>query len=152
MRGERETDEPYLMRAADLRRRLRRLLAPPDAQSKRLNLRDRVRWIEYTVTGSEFESLLLLYDATAACFGVGVARKRLKLHTPYFLRLTLEHAHPRVYSTNRLSVKGLGRTGRLSLAQARSGTATRCWTCLSCGAAMRTWRCIRSIRVAPMVR
>ena len=117
LRGERETDEPYLMRAADLRRRLRRLLDPPAVmpdgsplQSKRLNLRDRVRWIEYTVTGSEFESLLLLYDATAACFGVVVARKRLKLHTPYFLRLTLEHAHPRVYSTNRLSAKGLGRT------------------------------------------
>ncbi len=117
LRGERDGDEPYLTRAADLRRRLRRLLDPPAAapdgsmlQSKRLNLRERVRWIEYTVTGSEFESLLLLYDAAAACFGVAVARKRLKLHTPYFLRLTLEHSHPRVYSTNRLSVKGLGRT------------------------------------------
>ncbi len=98
------------MRAADLRRRLKRLLDPPEAQSKRLNLRERVRSIDYTVTGSEFESLLLLYDATAASFGVAAARKRLKLFTPYFLRLTLEHSHPRVYSTNRLSARGLART------------------------------------------
>ncbi len=35
------------------------------------------------------------------------ARRRLKLQTPYFLRLTMEHAHPRVYSTNRLSKRGL---------------------------------------------
>jgi hypothetical protein len=117
LRGERETDEPYLMRAADLRRRLRRLLDPPAAapdgsqlQTKRLNLRERVRSIEYTVTGSEFESLLLLYDASAACFGAAAARKRLKLFPPYFLRLTLEHSHPRVYATNRLSAKGLPRT------------------------------------------
>ncbi len=109
LRGERESDEPYLTRAADVRRRLRRLLDPPAEQSKRLNLRERVRWIEYTVTGSEFESLLLLYDAAAAIFGVAAARKRLKLYPPYFLRLTLEHSHPRVYSTNRLSAKGLPR-------------------------------------------
>ncbi len=117
LRGEDPGAEPYLTRAADIRRRLHRLLdrpaSAPDGsvlQSKRLNLRERVRWIEYTVTGSEFESLLLLYDASAAIFGVAVARKRLKLFTPYFLRLTLEHSHPRVYSTNRLSAKGLPRT------------------------------------------
>ena len=109
LRGERDSDEPYLTRTADIRRRLRRLLDPPVEQSKRLNLRERVRWIEYTVTGSEFESLLLLYDAAAAIFGVAAARRRLKLFTPYFLRLTLEHSHPRVYSTNRLSAKGLAR-------------------------------------------
>ena len=110
LRGERETDEPYLTRAADLRRRMTRLLNPPEEQSKRLNLRDRVRSIEYTVTGSEFESLLQLYDAASAIFGHTEARKRLRLHTPYFLRLTMEHAHPRVYSTNRLSKRGLERT------------------------------------------
>ena len=110
LRGERESDEPYLTRAADLRRRMTRLLNPPEEQSKRLNLRDRVRSIEYTVTGSEFESLLQLYDAASAIFGSAQARKRLRLHTPYFLRLTMEHAHPRVYSTNRLSKRGLDRT------------------------------------------
>ena len=109
LRGDRESDEPYLTRAADLRRRMTRLLNPPEEQSKRLNLRERVRWIEYTVTGSEFESLLVLYDAAAGIFGHGEARRRLRLHTPYFLRLTMSQAHPRVYSTNRLAG---GRNGR----------------------------------------
>lgn len=87
-----------------------RLLNPPEEQSKRLNLRDRVRTIEYTVTGSEFESLLVLYDAASSCFGAVEARRRLRLHTPFFLRLTMGSAHPRVYSTNRLSKRGLDQT------------------------------------------
>ena len=117
LRGEDPAAEPYLTRAADLRRRVTRLLAPPEVgadgaivQSKRLNLRERVRSIEWTVTGSEFESLLLLYDASSSVYGPAEARRRMRLHTPYFLRLTLEHAHPRVYTTNRLGRRGLDRT------------------------------------------
>ena len=110
-----EAGEPYLTRTADLRRRLRRLLAPPEAVdeqgrpvlSKRLNLRERVRFIEWTRTGSDFESTLLLYSASRAAFGAEEARRRLRLHPPYFLRVTLSHEHPRVYSTNRLSKKSL---------------------------------------------
>lgn len=105
--GARLGDKPYLTRAADLRRRMRRLLAPPESQSKRLNLREKVARIEYCITGSEFESSLVLYHATAALFGYAEARRRLKLHTPYFLRVTMENTHPRVYSTNRLSKRGL---------------------------------------------
>jgi len=107
LRGFKDSDEPYLTRTADLRRRMRRLLDPPESQSKRLNLRDRVARIEYTVTGSEFESSLVLYEAAAALFGLAEARRRLKLHTPYFLRFTAENAFPRVYATNRLSRRGL---------------------------------------------
>jgi excinuclease ABC subunit C len=107
LRGAHEGDEPYLTRTADLRRRMRRLLAPPESQSKRLNLREKVARIEYCVTGSEFESSLVLYHAAASLFGYAEARRRLKLHTPYFLRMTMENAHPRVYSTNRLSKRGL---------------------------------------------
>ena len=115
LRGEDPKSEPYITRAADLRRRLRRLLAPPEALnedgtpvlSKRLNLRDRVRFIEYTRTGSDFESSLVLYCATFAAFGPEQARRRLRLHTPYFLRVTMQHAHPRVYATNKLSKKSL---------------------------------------------
>jgi len=100
--GAREGDEPYLTRTADMRRRMRRLLDPPEAQSKRLNLRERVARIEYCVTGSEFESSLVLYHAAVALFGYAQARRRLKLHTPYFVRMTVENAHPRVYvSKNR---------------------------------------------------
>ena len=110
-----EAGEPYLTRAADLRRRLRRLLAPPEAldadgqpiPSKRLNLRARIRFIEWTRTGSDFESTLLLYRAARSAFGPDEARRRLRLHAPYVLRITMLHRHPRVYSTNRLSKKSL---------------------------------------------
>jgi excinuclease ABC subunit C len=105
--GARKEDTPYLTQTADLRRRMRRLLDPPESQSKRLNLREKVARIEYCVTGSAFESSLVLYDATAALFGYTEARRRLKLHTPYFLRMTVENAFPRVYSTNKLSKRGL---------------------------------------------
>jgi len=118
LRGEREGDEPYLTRGADLRRRVRRLLSPPEevdeqgrpVLSKRLNLRERVRWIEWTRTGSEFESALVLYCAARAAFGADEARRRLRLHTPYFLRVTMGHEHPRVYSTNKLSKRALAET------------------------------------------
>jgi excinuclease ABC subunit C len=114
LRGEGEA-EPYLTRAADMRRRMRRLLAPPEAVdeqgrpvlSKRLNLRERVKTIEWTATGSEFESTLLLYCATRAVFGAEAARKRLRLYPPYLLRVTMQHEHPRVYATNRLSARAL---------------------------------------------
>ena len=102
--------EPYLTRAADLRRRITRILAPPDSQSKRLNLRTRVARIDYTITGSEFESTLTLYHASAAIFGLAEARRRLRLHTPFFLRFTAGNAFPRVYSTNRLSRRALAHT------------------------------------------
>jgi len=118
LRGERDGDEPYMVRGADLRRRLRRLLAPPEevdeagrpVLSKRLNLRERVRWVEWTRTGSEFESSVVLYCAMREAFGPEAARKRLRLHPPYFLRVTMGHEHPRVYTTNRLSRKALEET------------------------------------------
>ena len=115
LRGADPSAEPYLTRAADLRRRLRRLLAPPEVldengqpvPSKRLNLRARIHWIEWTRTGSDFESTLLLYRAARSAFGPEEARKRLRLHAPYVLRITMSQPHPRVYSTNRLSKKSL---------------------------------------------
>jgi excinuclease ABC subunit C len=109
--------QPYISRAADLRRRVGRLLAPPElgadgtpVASKRLNLRDRVRRIAWTVTGSEFESVLVLYRAAAAVYGIEEARRRLRLHTPYCVRFAAENAFPRLYVTNRLSRRGLATT------------------------------------------
>ncbi len=115
LRGADPAAEPYLTRAADLRRRMRRLLAAPEALddqgrpvlSKRLNLRDRVRFIEWTRTGSEFESTLTLYCASREAFGAEEARRRLRLYAPYMLRVTMSHEHPRVYTTNRLSKRSL---------------------------------------------
>lgn len=111
LRGEQANSEPYLTRTADLRRRLRRLLAAPEevdeqgrpVLSKRLNLRERVRFIEYTRTGSDFESSIILYCATRSAFGPEQARKRLRLHAPFFIRVTMQHPHPRAYVTNKLS-------------------------------------------------
>ena len=111
--GAQSSDQPYITRTANLKRRLQRLLLPGDVQdaskpqSRRLDLRERIARIEWTVTGSEFESLLVLYSATSEQFGYPEARKRLRLHTPYVLRLTMENRHPRVYVTNRLSKRGL---------------------------------------------
>jgi excinuclease ABC subunit C len=105
--GARKEDAPYLTQTTDLRRRMRRLLDPPESQSKRLNLREKVARIEYCITGSTFESSLVLYQASATLFGYDEARRRLKLHTPYFLRMTMDNAFPRVYSTNKLSKRGL---------------------------------------------
>ena len=63
--------------------------------------------IEYTVTGSEFESTLTLYYAAASLYGIEEARRRLRLRTPFFLRFAAENPYPRVYSTNRLSKRAL---------------------------------------------
>ena len=115
LRGVDETAQPYLTRAADVRRRLRRLLDSPDAVdeqgrpvlSKRLNLRERVRWIEWTRTGSEFESTVVLYCAARANFGAAEARRRLRLHAPLVLRMAMSNEFPRVYVTNRLNKRSL---------------------------------------------
>ena len=94
--------EPYLSRTPNLRKRLRRLLDPKPEQSKRLRLAESVVRIEYTLTGSDFEAWLLLYDASLAAFGER-ARKRLHLRPPIFLRMAMENAYPRVYVTNRIT-------------------------------------------------
>jgi excinuclease ABC subunit C len=42
LRGVDRSAEPYVSKTSNLRRRLQRLLAPPESQSKRLNLRERI--------------------------------------------------------------------------------------------------------------
>lgn len=104
--GEDARAEPYLSRTPNLRRRIRRLLDARPDQTKRLQLAERVRRIEYAVTGSDFEAVLLLYQASWSAFGER-ARKRLHLRTPYLLRMTVENAYPRVYVTNRITKSGM---------------------------------------------
>src|SRR5271170_6088361 len=94
--------EPYLARTTNLRRRLKRFLDAKPTQTKRLRLTERVARIEYTTTGSDFESTLALYTATHQAFGER-ARKRLHLYAPYFLRMTLKNRYPRVYVTNTIT-------------------------------------------------
>jgi excinuclease UvrABC nuclease subunit len=101
-----ERAEPYLSRTPNLRRRIRRLLDARPDQTKRLQLAGRVARIEYALTGSDFEALLRLYEASWMAFGER-ARKRLHLRAPSLLRMTVENAYPRVYVTNRVTKAGM---------------------------------------------
>jgi excinuclease UvrABC nuclease subunit len=94
--------EPYLARTTNLRRRLKRFLDARPAQTKRLQLAARVARVEYAPVGSDFECDLALYNATRQAFGER-ARRRLRLHAPFFLRMTATNRYPRVYVTNMIA-------------------------------------------------
>lgn len=93
--------EPYISKTANLRRRLQRLLGKPAEQSKRLNLRERVREIEFTPTGSDFESQFLLYEQLRKNFPETYAA-RLRLRPAPLVKLHLENEYPRASVTTRL--------------------------------------------------
>ena len=110
--------EPYLSKTPNLRRRLTRFLRSgktgresPESSAapltKRLELAHLVDHIEYSVTGSGLESSLGLYEASLAAFGAG-ARRRLRLRPPAFLRMSVENAYPRVYTTAKISKAAAG--------------------------------------------
>src|SRR5579885_3209178 len=98
-----EHAEPYLSRTPNLKRRLTRFLEARPSQTKRLRLTERIARIEYTLTGSDFESALCLYSASMRTFGDAAARKRMHLRPPYFLRMSSENAYPRIYVTNKIT-------------------------------------------------
>jgi excinuclease UvrABC nuclease subunit len=104
LRGNDAQAEPYVSKTANLRRRLQRLLGPPD-QSRRLNLRDRVHSIEYTATGSDFESGFLLYRTLRMAFPKTYS-DRLRLRFAPLLKLHLENEYPRASVTTRLGKLG----------------------------------------------
>jgi len=101
LRGEDAHSEPYVSKSANLRRRLQRLLSTPEEHTKRLNLRDRVRWIEYTLTGSDFESGFVLYQVLRAAFPKTYSN-RLRLRFAPLVKLHLENEFPRASITTRL--------------------------------------------------
>jgi excinuclease ABC subunit C len=100
LRGD-ERAEPYVSKTANLRRRLQRLLSVPEERTKRLNLRARVRSIEYTATGSDFESGFLLYQLLRITFPKTYAA-RLRLRFAPMVKLHLENEYPRASITTRL--------------------------------------------------
>lgn len=100
LRGD-QHGEPYVSKTTNLRRRLQRLLSVPEERSKRLNLRNRVRTIEYTITGSDFESGFLLYQLLRATFPKTYA-VRLRLRFAPLVKLHLENEYPRASITTRL--------------------------------------------------
>ena len=108
LRGDDPQAEPYVSKTANLRRRLHRLLGPPD-QTRRLNLRDRVRTVEFTATGSDFESGFLLYRVLRSCFPKTYT-DRLRIRFAPLIKLHMENEYPRASITTRL-----GRLGGRSL-------------------------------------
>ena len=94
--------DPYVSKTANLRKRLQRMLSPPREQSKRLNLRDRVREIEFTMTGSDFESQFLLYRIVRETFPKTYPA-RLRLRPAPLLKFHLDNEYPRASVTTKLA-------------------------------------------------
>ena len=93
--------EPYISKTANLQRRMRRLLSAPEERTKRLNLRNVVRSIEYSLVGSDFESTFLLYQLLRTEFPKTYA-SRLRLRFAPLVKLHLENEYPRASVTTRL--------------------------------------------------
>src|SRR5271165_5282610 len=102
LRGAEEGGEPYISKTSNLRRRLHRLLGAVEGQSRKLNLRDRVRWVEWTATGSDFEASFLLYKTLRREFPK-TYDKRLRLRFAPVVKLILDNPYPRAIVTTRIS-------------------------------------------------
>jgi excinuclease UvrABC nuclease subunit len=99
--------EPLLIRTQDLRRRLQRLLGPPDPASKRLNLREVASGIRYRLTGSRFEQIFTYYVHAKQLFPKRY-QNLLRLRPPAVLKVSLRNAYPRCYVTRRIAVDDSG--------------------------------------------
>ena len=105
LRGENPQAEPYVSKTANLRRRLHRLLDPAGERTKRLNLREWVRSVEFRPTGSDFESGFVLYTVFRQVFPK-TYQSRLRLRFAPFVKLHLENEYPRASVTMRLGRLG----------------------------------------------
>ena len=105
LRGDDQNAEPYVTKTANLRRRIERLLVAPEERTRRLNLRGRVRWIEYSRSGSDFESGFLLYRLLREHFPKTYA-ERLRFRFAPLVKFHLENAYPRASVTTRLGRLG----------------------------------------------
>jgi excinuclease ABC subunit C len=99
--------EPYLIRTADLRRRLQRLLGPADPGSKRLSLREFARTVRYRETGSAFEQALTYYTHAKQIFPKRY-RDLMRLRPAPILKVNLRNAYPRCFVTRRIAVNEQG--------------------------------------------
>lgn len=101
LRADDSQAEPYVSKTANLRRRLQRLLGPVEERTKKLNLRNRIRYIEYAPTGSDFESGFVLYKVLRSTFPRTYAN-RLRFRFAPLVKLHLENEYPRASITTRL--------------------------------------------------
>ena len=101
LRGE-EGSEPYVGKTSNLRRRLQRLLGAVEGQTRKLNLRDRIRAIEWTPVGSDFEAGFLLYKTLRREFP-RTYDKRLRLRFAPLIKLILDNPYARATVTARIT-------------------------------------------------
>jgi excinuclease ABC subunit C len=101
LRGDDAQAEPYVSKTANLRRRLQRLLGPVEERTKKLNLRDLVRSVQYAPTGSDFESGFLLYRVLCEAFPRTYGN-RMRFRFAPLVKLHLENEFPRASITTRL--------------------------------------------------
>lgn len=94
--------EPYIGRTPNLRARLERLLQPSAKYPRRLQLAERVRRIEWRLTGSDFESLLMQFSLLEQIYGTK-ALERMHLRHPAFVRFLGSNRYPRIVVTHRPS-------------------------------------------------
>ncbi len=116
LRGD-EGSEPYVGKTANLRRRLQRMLGAAEGQGRKLNLRGRVRAVEWVATGSDFEASLVVYKTIRREFPKTYG-ERLRLRFAPLVKLILDNPYPRATVTTRIS-------GRKSNAQYFGPFATR---------------------------
>lgn len=102
-----ESAEPYLIRTADLRRRLQRLLGPPDPASKRLNLREFAHLVRYRETGSAFEQAFTYYQNAKQIFPKRY-RELMRLRPAPVLKINLRNSYPRCFVTRHIVVNEQG--------------------------------------------
>ena len=102
-----EKAEPHLIRTANLRSRLQRLLGPADPTSKRLNLRELARQVRYRVTNSAFEQSLTYYRIAKHYFPKRY-RDLMRLRPSPLLKINLKNAYPRCYVTRHIRVNEHG--------------------------------------------
>src|SRR6266849_1736772 len=96
---------PYLVRTADLRRRVERLLRAPEGLTKRLNLWEMAARVRYRLTGSTFEQNLALYQHARELFPRRY-RALVRLRPPALLKVSLSNEYPRCYVTRRILSDG----------------------------------------------
>ena len=95
----------YLAKTSMLRRRLMRIFKtaePASAPRRSLNLRNVATRVEYWLTGSKFESLLVHYALARRYFPDDYLRL-IKLRMPSYVRLILANEFPRTQVSARLS-------------------------------------------------
>ncbi len=103
LRGEAGT-QPYVGVAADLRRRLGRLLVADPARPRRLQLAARVREVEWRVVGSALEAQATQFQLLVELYGER-ALERMHLRMPALVRFHGANAYPRLSVTTRVPTR-----------------------------------------------